>query len=487
MREEGTNKFLVWDKNSNSLQPYDTPGIYPELEGEYTANGIKVKTVLSAYIEHVKDYTPEWASKITEIPEKVIFELTKEYALGGPANIQWGMGGTDKWYHSDTMGRLATIMAGLTGNIGRVGGGVGQGTQHGTCWSMDVEFGGWELPPEFKAADLEGKFFEYVNKPNAVKAGVFQGNPIHQYFPDYNKAKEWFKGFEFIVAVDSHQCDTVNFADIVLPAGTCFESEYDIGYLITERNHVLLQEKVIEPLFESKSDFQIEKELAELMGFAQYMPESPEEFVRAQLNSPDPSLQGITVESLRANKCVMRLNVPNEPYRAFMDHQFYTESGKLEFYSEDFIEEGYALPIWEEPNEASPSNPLYEKYPLALGTPHTRFRAHSTYSNARWLLQINAEPLVRINPKDAQARGLSDKDFVEVFNDRGSFQCRCQLANDMRPGMVQISEGWWSRYFKKGDLQELLNPNINPRGNKLIFGPHIALLDTLVEVKRVEE
>jgi len=122
-------------------------------------------------------------------------------------------------------------------------------------------------------------------------------------------------------------------------------------------------------------------------------------------------------------------------------------------------------------------NPLYSKYPLMLGSPHDRFRAHSTFSNARWLLQINQEPRVRINPADAQARGIVNQDFVEVFNDRGSFQCRCQV-NDMRPGMVQLSEGWWSRYFKKGDLQELTNPHVNPRSAKLLLGAYSAFLDT---------
>ncbi len=235
-----------------------------------------------------------------------------------------------------------------------------------------------------------------------------------------------------------------------------------------------------------KSDFQIEKELAQKLGLDQYLPETPEDYVRALLNSPDPALQGITVEALKANQCIMRLNVPDQPYVAYLDRVFGTESTKLEFYNELFLEDHCAFPVWEEPNEASPANPLYQKYPLMLGSPHARFRAHSTFSNARWLLQINNEPLVRINPIDAQARGIQNREFVEVFNDRGSFQCRCQIVNDMRPGMVQLSEGWWSRYFQKGDLQEVTNPNKNPRGKKLLYGPIVAFLDTLVEVKKVE-
>ncbi|MEA5025805.1 Dimethyl sulfoxide reductase DmsA [bioreactor metagenome] len=487
LQQEGTKKYLVWDQNSNSAQPADAPGILPALEGEYTVNGIQVKTVLTGFMEHVEEYTAKWASEVTEIPEPVIYELTKEYALGGPANIAWGQGGTDKYYHSDTTGRLGTILGGLTGNIGRIGGGVGQGVKHATSWSSTVKLGAWPLPPEFSSAKIEvSTFSEFSTKPNSVRCLFLQGNPIHQLFPNYNQAKKWVKSLEFVVAVDNMQCDSVNFADIVLPACTPFESEYDTAYLESKRNHILLQQKVMEPLFESKSDFQIEKELAKRLGYEAYLPKTPEDYVRAQLSSPSPALKGITFEGLLANRCVMRLNVPDEPYRSNMDHKFTTPSGRLEFYNEIFIEDNCAFPVWEEPDEATPSSPLHQKYPLVLGTPHTRFRVHSTGSNARWILQIDEEPRVRINPADAAARGIKNNDLVEVFNDRGSCQCKCQLANDMRPGMVHLSEGWWSRYFKKGDLQELINPKLNPRGKKLKFGPFIAYLDNLVEVKKVE-
>ena len=482
------NKFLVWDKDSNSAKPADALGIFPELEGEYIVDGIRVKTVLTAFIEHTKQYTVAWAAQVTEIPEKVIYDLTKEYALGGPASLQWGVGGPDKWYNSDTTGRLGTMLGGLTGNIGRVGGGVGRGTNHLASWSFNVQMGmpGWPLPSEFKPAPAEVSFSEYASGKTSVRAYFFQGNQIHQFFPDMNQTVEWVKSLEFIVGVDSQQCDSINYADIVLPACSSFESEYDIAYLAVERNHVLLQQKVIEPLFESKSDFQIELELAKRWGLDQYLPKTPADLAKAQLKGANPALQGITLEKLLASKCVMRLNVPDEPYVGNLDHVFATESTKIEFYNEIFLEEQCAFPIWEEPNEATHSNPLFRKYPLMLGTPHPRFRAHSTFSNARWILQIFSEPVVIVSAKDAQARGIDTNDFIEVFNDRGSFQCRCQIANDMRPGLIQIPEGWWSRYYKQGNLQNVTNPHKNPRGKKLPFGLIVSFLDTLVEMRKIE-
>ena len=484
LRDEQTQKYLVWDKNSNSVKPCDAPGIDPELEGEFNVNGVNVKTVLTGFREHTKDNTPAWASKITDVPEQVIYDLTKEYALGGPACIQWGLGALDKYYHTDTTGRLGAMLAALTGNIGISGGGIGPGKAHKAAWPAKLT--AWSLPPEFKLADAEGHICDYQDTPNSAKVLFMIGNVLHQSFPNYNRTTEWAKSLDFIAAVEYLHSDSMNYADIVLPACSVYETEYDVGVIATEKSHILLQQKVIDPLFESKSDFQIEKELAQRFGFDQYMPATPEDYVRSQLQSPDPIMQGITVENLLANQCIMRLNAPNKPYVGYADFKFGTESTRAELYNQIFLEDNCPFPIWEEQNEASSMSPLFKKYPLIFGTPHTRFRSHSSFSNSRWLLQINNEPMIRINPKDALSRGIKNQDFVEVFNDRGSFECRCQLAEDMRPGMVQISEGWWSRYFRKGDPQELINPNKNPRAKKLPYGHIIGYSDTLVEVRKAE-
>ena len=115
--------------------------------------------------------------------------------------------------------------------------------------------------------------------------------------PIYRKTIDWINTLDFVVTIDPFHNPSVNFSDIVLPACTSFESEYDIVNMQVNRSHVLLSQKVIEPLHESKSDFQIEKELAAKLGLDQYLPKTPEEYQRARLNSDDPALKGITDRS----------------------------------------------------------------------------------------------------------------------------------------------------------------------------------------------
>ena len=325
---------------------------------------------------------------------------------------------------------------------------------------------------------------DFPQKPNSVRAVVIQGNALAQWFGNAHRTEAWIDKLDLVVVVDMFQTDSVNYADIVLPTCTSFESEYEVNNIQIRRNHIMMQQKVIAPLFESKSDFQIEKELAGKLGLGQYLPKDPEEFQRARLRNPAPPLKGITVDTLKANRYIQRLNAPHEPFRSNMNQVYATPTKKLQLYSETLLAFNAPFPSYEEPLEASPANPLYKKYPLQFSQAHTRYRAHSTFSNARWILQVQNEPKVEMNPRDAKERGLTNGDFVEVFNDRGKFQARYQASPEMRPGSVRVSEGWWSKYFAAGKSQDVTNDANNPRGYKLIHGPVIPFNDTLVQVKK---
>jgi trimethylamine-N-oxide reductase (cytochrome c) len=49
--------------------------------------------------------------------------------------------------------------------------------------------------------------------------------------------------------------------------------------------------------------------------------------------------------------------------------------------------------------------------------------------------------IVRINSKDANARGIEEGDLVKVFNDRGVVVCAARITERVRPGTVHSYEG----------------------------------------------
>jgi molybdopterin-containing oxidoreductase family molybdopterin binding subunit len=246
----------------------------------------------------------------------------------------------------------------------------------------------------------------------------------------------------------------------------------------------MLREKVLDPLFESWTDFRIEREILVRLGYEKYLPKTAEENVAACLaNSTDPTVKGITVEKLLANNGIMSMDVPSEPCRLYSDYAFGTSSGRMDLYYESLLADGQAFPNDERGLEAYSENPLAKKYPLQFQQSRTKFSLHSQFYNSTWIRQFH-EPSVQLNPVDGAARGLKDGDLVDVFNDRGSFGMKYQSDSSVRPGTARVYEGMWSKYTAHGNIQEVTSDVVNPRGYKMVVGPIVPFNDTLVEVKK---
>lgn len=110
--------FLVYDRASRSFcwaseataPALELPGEARELEGR------KVRTVFEALKEHVKEYTPEWAEKITGVPAETIRRIAREFAATKPAAVETGWN-TNKYRNGFQLYRAAAVLAALTGNL----------------------------------------------------------------------------------------------------------------------------------------------------------------------------------------------------------------------------------------------------------------------------------------------------------------------------------------------------------------------------------
>lgn len=103
-------------------------------------------------------------------------------------------------------------------------------------------------------------------KPFTPKVFYNSCSDILANMPDRNAFFEWIKDIETFIVCDPFMTDTARYADYVLPASFWFESEdvYNCGY----GSHPYLHfcNKVIDPLYESKSDFEIYNLLLEALG-----------------------------------------------------------------------------------------------------------------------------------------------------------------------------------------------------------------------------
>ncbi|MDP6175335.1 MAG: molybdopterin dinucleotide binding domain-containing protein, partial [Rhodospirillales bacterium] len=297
-------------------------------------------------------------------------------------------------------------------------------------------------------------------------------------------------GLDFVVNQSIWFEGEAKFADVIFPACTNFE-RFDIsewagsgGYAHNGQsrvNHrvITLQHKCIEPLGESKSDYDIFLGLAMRLGLGSYYSEGMSEldWVKRQFDASDlPDViswadfrsKGYYVvpsdkEELRAPRSFGwfldgRAKDLPEPHPLPGDyggeylHGLQTQTGKLEFECEslkrfdpDDTERPPVMnytPSW----EGVHSTDLYAKYPLFLITPHSRYSFHTMgdgkdgalldIEEYRVLVDGYYYWVLRIGAEDAAARGIGMHDLISVFNDRGTVICAAQVTQRLVAGTV---------------------------------------------------
>jgi molybdopterin-containing oxidoreductase family molybdopterin binding subunit len=250
--------------------------------------------------------------------------------------------------------------------------------------------------------------------------------------------------------------------------------------------YMMLSEKAIEPLYETKPDIEIWTLLTERFGKGEFFNKDQEGFLRDFLDVEANREMGLTIDNLKQNHAMRCL--PGDLYIMYEGGKFETPSGRAEFYLEtptafldlgqDFSSSHDYLPEFKPPFEAWPDNPLFEKYPLVYITEHSRFRIHSQWWDVSWLHEIEGEPIVKINPLDAEKRGIVQGDYVRVFNDRGEVVVKATLTEGARPGVVNLPRGAQNFQFKSGGYQQLTQEHINP------ITINQSFFDALVDVEK---
>ena len=196
----------------------------------------------------------------------------------------------------------------------------------------------------------------------------------------------------------------------------------------------MLNEPVLQPQGEAKSNFTLFKELAELMGFEEScFQDSEEDMIRQALDNPrNPHLLGITYEGLRQNKWLRAQT--NHVAPAYQNPP--TPSGKIELFSESLEQQGLSpLPV---------HVPLQDsKYPLRfVPGPNHQF-LNTSLANLPKLQKLEGRPVIYLNAEDAQSRSIQDGDIVKVWNDRGFCKLFASVGQAVLPGVAVTQGLWW--------------------------------------------
>ncbi len=148
----------------------------------------------------------------------------------------------------------------------------------GLVYNADYDFGdllaAWERPKDMKSTKLKTPMFDLPYMEDSDIHALITWGDLQPRFADLTSLEEWLKTLDFVCAADVVNIATTNYADLVLPISTRFECDEEIGAAKTARWHAALREKCIDPLFDSRTDFQAMRTIAEAFGVADALPKT---------------------------------------------------------------------------------------------------------------------------------------------------------------------------------------------------------------------
>lgn len=432
---------------------------------------------------HVAPFTPRRVAAITGVPAQSLVEAARLYGSTRPAVVVLGHG-VDAQVGSVQTSRAFHMLAAITGNIDVPGGHRLAKPYPGlrTYWGLtkdpnlrlprtveDMRLGAQQFP---LWAGREGFAMACHNptviqamisgKPYPVKALYITGVNIVVTYPGTEDVKRALANLDLVVVSTDNMTPTAELADVVLPKTTLLEEEEVFWH---PAGTVNLTQAVLPPCGEAKSDVDAIALLADKLrqrGLFKYdfvfWKDHPD-FNEKLLENTD-----LTLDQLREKGFVA---CPSR-YREYERTGFPTPTGKVELYSTIMEKHGLSpLPTLEDARITVRAPDPDSRYPLmlmsgvrAMTYHHSRFRDHV------WARKVEPNPVAWIHPRDAQDRGVADRDWVVVRTPVGSCVLEARLSPDVPEGQIAAGMGWW--WPELLGQEGCLSSNVN---NAVTYGP----------------
>ena len=312
--------------------------------------------------------------------------------------------------------RPIDALGAISGNIGVPGGGVSQGFEE--YGPFDQYYWGDTLNPGRRTFFIGKVGEEILNAvdPEIRVIYVTAGNPICM-APNSDKISKAFKKAEMVVYSGHFLDDTAEHADIFLPATTFLEEDDLMASY--GHNYVGPVNRAIEPVGETKSEFEMFYDLVAHFPFAGEYRKSVDEWLRI-LCTPIWEL-GADLEMVRRG--AFRLDKPMVPYA---DGVFSTESGKFQFMTE-------FDPLLLEDHDPN--------YPYKFLT----IAPHGYICSERTMAEHEPLPTVMLNTREALRCGVKDGQHVLVMSEFGRIMALLKVDESMRRDVLVAERGGWNR------------------------------------------
>ena len=459
--------------------------------------------------------TPEWAAPITGVPARTIRALAEEWASkrttvvignGGPGirgpyateaarlqniclamqglgkpgvnqakMIEWGLFDKPDQYAQPKPLRVPYLRKAYTG-------GHPSDTNHPSFIPktyvpkaiLEGECDWWGC--ESETADRKDQFVHYKYPADGCSKIHMVWTDSPSWITCWNSGNDYVRAMrhpdvEFMFAQHPWLENDCLLADIILPVNTKLEEDDIAGDIFSGQYNLLFPEhKCIEPLGESKTDYEIACMIAERLGLLKEYTGGksiPELIKYGWETSRCADL--ISWEELNEKGYYVVPtaddweNVPAGFYNFYKDPEKYpltTPTGKLEFeatglkkhFPDDL--ERPAVPKWVAKgisHEETIGTERSKKYPMLVCSNHPRWGVHSQHDDITWLREIETCKIkgpdgyqyhpVWLHPTEAEKRGIKHGDIVSIYNERGTVLGGAYITERVMPGVVYIDHG----------------------------------------------
>lgn len=418
------------------------------------------------YAEYVKQFDLKRVCDITGLAAGDIEKATEWYAACKPSCIS--QSGAPIVHHRNGYQNFRAIMSlsAITGNYDVRGGNFPVGETYSHQWASfntkEHEFTHCTKPkdaperigntryPLWGALIEEGQMTDLTRQikegtPYPIKA-IMAFGCNHRMFPAPHETLEAVDQLDFVMSTELFMTEMCRHSDIVLPACTSFERE---EFKVYPGGFATYIKPVIDPLYSSKPDSTIIKELADALDLDDPLLRSGyENCVRWMLSDCELSLDDCIREDMPVKVPDAR---PFEP-GVYTAAGYSTPTGKFEIWStriEKYMPELSPLPTYTPPwDNADPA-----EFPMVLSVgARLPFALHSRMHDVPWTRALRPVPMVDMNDSDAAQLGIQEGDWVIVESAAGKVRVQANPTQRIMSQCAQIYHG-----YPEADANELVS------------------------------
>lgn len=393
-----------------------------------------------AFLEHVKQFTPQWAAGITGVPAKDIETAAIWYGSAAKAAIYYTLGITEHICGVDNVQSLCNLAL-MTGNLGIEGGGInpmrGQNNIQGAGDAGAIP----NNYPGFQPVDKpenQAKFSQRYGRTIDLERGITKvtaldlcGESIFAMLidgentlvsdPDRVHGEHALRSLDHLVVIDIFLTETAELAHVLFPATAWAETD---GNFTNSERRIQRVRQAVTPPGVAKPDWWIISALANRMGLPGFEYDSAKE-VFNELCSLSPIYAGIDWELAAAGEYQWPI-----PYKG--------HPGTLRLHEEGFIN---GRGLFKVINYRDPAEVVDEQYPVwlttgrRLQTYHTRTQT----GRAQGIEYFVPEEALEVHPDNVAAWGLQDGGWAKLSSRRGAITIKIKATDRSPRGTVFAS------------------------------------------------